>query len=364
MQRAMVAVMITLSVNAAQGTVAGGMAANDKPTLDELIAEKRSGPAPYVLSEWEQEFVRTEAALYPAPEPKFLEAEDGLRLAYREWIPADWSGSGEIYLIVPGSTSHSLHFRFLGSALRDRGILTRVIDFRGTGFSVCESAGLCGDPTEYTARVAVDDGNYFPGRIGDVPSWCSTVQDLTPRSWTPTICGAWASTEQPSEVVAWGCGGGPMPRSGGRYSAKLKFQIVLEALRGELSPGQIAKQYGVHPNSVGLWKKMFLERGTEIFSGPSGQVEAERRIGDLERLIGQKEIEIALFKKTSWAGADDDVAETLSGSRSRVLSSQAAALGPQSSALDVVLPFAAAAHVRPSTRGAAAAARGDRSRAS
>lgn len=87
-----------------------------------------------------------------------------------------------------------------------------------------------------------------------------------------------------------------MPRGGGRYSAKLKFQIVLEALRGELSPGQIAKQYGVHPNSVGLWKKMFLERGTEIFSGPSGQVEAERRIGDLERLIGQKEIEIALLK--------------------------------------------------------------------
>ena len=87
-----------------------------------------------------------------------------------------------------------------------------------------------------------------------------------------------------------------MPRAGHRYTAKLKFQIVLEALRGELSPGQIAKQYGVHPNSVGLWKKMFLERGSEIFSSPGRQSEAEGRIGDLERLIGQKEIEIALLK--------------------------------------------------------------------
>jgi hypothetical protein len=32
----------------------------------------------------------------------------------------------------------------------------------------------------------------------------------------------------------------PMARSTRRYSAKLKFQVVLEALRGEKTPGQIA----------------------------------------------------------------------------------------------------------------------------
>jgi transposase-like protein len=42
-----------------------------------------------------------------------------------------------------------------------------------------------------------------------------------------------------------------------RYSPKLKFQVVLEALTGEKTPGQIAKQYGIHPNSVGIWKKQF-----------------------------------------------------------------------------------------------------------
>jgi len=81
-----------------------------------------------------------------------------------------------------------------------------------------------------------------------------------------------------------------------RYSAKLKFQVVLEALSGEKTPGQIAKAYGVHPNSVGLWKKVFLERGSSIFSEGKAVDTRDRRIADLERLLGKKEVEIALLK--------------------------------------------------------------------
>lgn len=80
------------------------------------------------------------------------------------------------------------------------------------------------------------------------------------------------------------------------YSPKLKFQVVLEALSGERSPGQIAKAYGVHANSIGLWKKAFLERGPEIFGREAAVEEYERRIAELERLLGQKEVEIALLK--------------------------------------------------------------------
>jgi transposase-like protein len=81
-----------------------------------------------------------------------------------------------------------------------------------------------------------------------------------------------------------------------RYSPKLKFQVVLEALTGEKTPGQIAKQYGIHPNSVGLWKKQFLERGAELFSQDDTVQEYERRLADLEQLLGRKEVEIALLK--------------------------------------------------------------------
>lgn len=81
-----------------------------------------------------------------------------------------------------------------------------------------------------------------------------------------------------------------------RYSAKLKFQVVLEALSSRKTPGQIAKMYGVHPNSVGLWKKVFLEHGSEVFERESRSDAREKRIADLEQLLGKKEVEIALLK--------------------------------------------------------------------
>ena len=70
----------------------------------------------------------------------------------------------------------------------------------------------------------------------------------------------------------------------------------MEALTGEKTPGQIAKQYGIHPNSVGLWKKEFLERGPELFAEDGTVQEYERRIRQLEQLVGKKEVEIALLK--------------------------------------------------------------------
>lgn len=81
-----------------------------------------------------------------------------------------------------------------------------------------------------------------------------------------------------------------------RYSPRFKFQVVLEALSGEKTPGQIAKEYSVHPNSVTHWKKQFIEKGPELFSEESTVREYERRIRDLEQLLGKKEVEIALLK--------------------------------------------------------------------
>ena len=81
-----------------------------------------------------------------------------------------------------------------------------------------------------------------------------------------------------------------------RYSAKLKFQVVTELLAGDKSTGQVAKVYGVHPNTVNAWKKAFFEKGPDIFSKNSTVAKYERRIADLERLIGKKEVEIALLK--------------------------------------------------------------------
>jgi len=81
-----------------------------------------------------------------------------------------------------------------------------------------------------------------------------------------------------------------------RYSAKFKFQVVMEVLTGDKSQAQVAKAYGVHPNTVGSWKRIFLKKGPEVFAKDSVVSEYERRIADLEQLIGKKEVEIALLK--------------------------------------------------------------------
>jgi len=80
-----------------------------------------------------------------------------------------------------------------------------------------------------------------------------------------------------------------------QFSSRMKFNIVIEVLTGRRTPGQIAKAYGIHPNSIGFWKKMFMERGSEIFEC-SARGEGERRIAELEQLLGKKEVEIALLK--------------------------------------------------------------------
>ena len=87
-----------------------------------------------------------------------------------------------------------------------------------------------------------------------------------------------------------------MPKAGRRYTAKLKFQVVLEALKSEKTPGQIAKAYGVHANSVGIWKHWFLERGPAVFARGDAASDGERRVAELEQLLGKKEVEIALLK--------------------------------------------------------------------
>jgi transposase-like protein len=81
-----------------------------------------------------------------------------------------------------------------------------------------------------------------------------------------------------------------------KYSAKFKFQVVMELLRGQKEVGQVARAYGVHPITLGLWKREFLEHGPEVFGGSDTVRGYEQKLRDLERLLGQKEVEIALYK--------------------------------------------------------------------
>jgi len=80
------------------------------------------------------------------------------------------------------------------------------------------------------------------------------------------------------------------------YTPQFKFQVVMETFRSSKTIGQIAKAFRVHPITIHKWKKEFLEKGPEIFGQKTTIHEYERKMRELERLIGQKEVEMALLK--------------------------------------------------------------------
>lgn len=146
----------------------------EKPfTIDEWTA--RVGPSPYTMTAWEEEIFAV--GLPAGPDPGFMKAEDGLNLAYREWVPDDWNGQGAVAVYVPGSSSHSGGNMLIGQGVAARGVFIRIIDTRGHGLSVCRSASDCTDPG-FTLRTYIDDGNYYPGRLGDCLDSNQVIRDL------------------------------------------------------------------------------------------------------------------------------------------------------------------------------------------
>ena len=81
-----------------------------------------------------------------------------------------------------------------------------------------------------------------------------------------------------------------------KYSARLKFQVVLEVMDGGKSVARVAREYGIHPNSIIRWRQELLDRGPQLFEGDQRARQDKQRIAQLERLLGQKEVEIALLR--------------------------------------------------------------------
>lgn len=124
------------------------------------------------LTAWEQGFLA--GPTIESPPPGFLEAEDGLGLAYHDWVPGSWDGSGPVVLLVPGSSAYAELYAALGQGLRERGVLARIIDVRGHGRSTCSPQGACGEPP----HPAPDDDRYYRGRPGDSLDEDQIIRDL------------------------------------------------------------------------------------------------------------------------------------------------------------------------------------------
>ena len=65
------------------------------------------------------------------------------------------------------------------------------------------------------------------------------------------------------------------------YSPTFKAQVVQEVLAGEKSLGQIAAQYGIHPNMISKWRRAALQAMPTAFDEES-QLRAKAQIAALQ----------------------------------------------------------------------------------
>jgi len=83
------------------------------------------------------------------------------------------------------------------------------------------------------------------------------------------------------------------------YSPSFKFKVVIEAFEATCTDAEVARMHGIHPVTLAGWKRQFLDNGPQVFGSSSAIKELEEKIAKLERMLGQKEVEIALLKNFS-----------------------------------------------------------------
>ena len=85
-------------------------------------------------------------------------------------------------------------------------------------------------------------------------------------------------------------------KKGKRYSPRFQFQVVLEVLKGDRDAVEIARAHDLHPTTVARWKREFLKNGAAVFGKDTAVAAYEKKIREMERLLGRKEVEIALLQ--------------------------------------------------------------------
>jgi len=88
-----------------------------------------------------------------------------------------------------------------------------------------------------------------------------------------------------------------MPKRRRSFSAEFKAKVVLELISGEKGLMEASREYGIKDTLLSRWKQEFVSHAAELFE-PAGEVqERDRKIAELERMIGRLTMQLELSKK-------------------------------------------------------------------
>ncbi|HZZ92928.1 MAG TPA: transposase [Usitatibacter sp.] len=101
----------------------------------------------------------------------------------------------------------------------------------------------------------------------------------------------------------------PPKRARYRRSLSEKLAIVRESMKGETSVAEVARRHAVSPNVLFYWRRVYRELVDQDLTAVAQRdalADLELQVRNLERLLGQRTLEIALLKERLGIDHDDD----------------------------------------------------------
>ena len=90
---------------------------------------------------------------------------------------------------------------------------------------------------------------------------------------------------------------------GTKYAPEFKLKLVQQVLNGEKRPAQLCREHNISEAILLKWRHAFAEKGEAAFKPASNELETlsrerqlEKRVAELERMIGQLAFENSILK--------------------------------------------------------------------
>jgi transposase-like protein len=84
------------------------------------------------------------------------------------------------------------------------------------------------------------------------------------------------------------------------YTPEFKVRVVLEMISGQKTLMGASREYGIKDSVISRWRTELLERAPSLFTeNTQNEHESQKRIAELERMVGRLTMELEMAKKVS-----------------------------------------------------------------
>ena len=97
-----------------------------------------------------------------------------------------------------------------------------------------------------------------------------------------------------------------------RFTAEEKLRIVEETLQPESSTSSVSRKYGIQPSPLYVWRRLMKEGQLEAVESeekvvPISELKTlQKKIHELERILGRKTLEVEILKEAVKIGREKE----------------------------------------------------------